>query len=544
MNYLASQKAYYGGLANRLPDPGILSKVVNTGNSILGKTIIRMDPWQQLVHAATLPIMSALEYQGASKAMQELLSTTLPGSNIKVPTFSKLFYTAIRNLFADSSGPNKGQLGALYEKANVPRDELAKLHDVIDNLSFPATQTTSQQWLDKISRASDVAEKISGTKLVNHSAHFMAADMGRQLGEAAGLQGQDLIDNIRTFSNRVLGNYTAGQRGGIFHGPIGQAYGLFQSYQFNLMQQVFRNLEEGNYKSIAMASALQSTVFGMQSLPGFQHLNALIQQHDGNQERADIYGTAVSSLGKPTADFLLYGALSNLTGQALYQRGDISPRTATIIDPNPLNLPTVKTGIKIYQNIAQLASNIRQGGSVPASLMLALEHNGLSRPLTGLAEMMQGYVTGPSGNLIANITPSTGWSDLYGIANMSRILGARPLDEALKLDAFYRNAQAQAAEKERVESLGQAFKTTLYNNASSTPQELSNFAAQYAADGGDIKNFGRSVLDWTAKAHVPMANAVYKKFATDSRVKNAMTVMGGVPLPSYQAPQEQVEASQ
>ncbi|CAN5950068.1 unnamed protein product [Sphagnum jensenii] len=291
-----------------------------------------------------------------------------------------------------------------------------------------------------------------------------------------------------------------------------------------------------------MASALQSTVFGLQSLPGFQHLNALIQQHDGNQERQDIYGTAVSSLGKPTADFLLYGALSNLTGQALYQRGDINPRAATIIDPNPLNLPTVKTGIKIYQNIAQLASNIRQGGNVPASLMLALEHNGLSRPLTGLAEMMQGYVTGPSGNLIANITPSTGWSDLYGIANMSRILGARPLDEALKLDAFYRNSQAQAAEKDKIESLGQAFKTTLYNNVSSTPQELSNFAAEYAADGGNIKSFGRSVLDWTAKAHVPMANAVYKKFATDPRVKNAMTVMGGVPLPSYQSAQTETQA--
>ena len=53
---------------------------------------------------------------------------------------------------------------------------------------------------------------------------------------------------INTFVNRVEGNYIAAQRPGIFQGPVGQAIGLFQTYQFNLMQQLFRHIGEGTVK--------------------------------------------------------------------------------------------------------------------------------------------------------------------------------------------------------------------------------------------------------------------------------------------------------
>ena len=529
-----TSKNYYGGLANRLPDANIFSKVIGTANSILGSTIIRMDALQQLVHAVTLPIMTSLEHGGATKGLNDLLSSTLPVGQgqaaMQVPSFARTLYNGIRNFF----GPDSEKLGELYSKVGMPRDQIFQYRQMINELSVPAGPTDKATWLGKIKNAGDLAETLSGTKFVNSFNHFIAADIGRQIGEAKGLAGQDLIDHIGTFSNRVLGNLTAGQRGAIFHGPVGQAIGLFQSYQFNLMQQVFRHIEEGNYKAIAMGAGLQSTIFGLSSLPGFSHLNNLIQRHAGNTEGQDLYSTATQQLGKGPADFLLYGALSGLTGSALFSRGDINPRRATIVPVNPLDIPSVSAGIKIYQNIAQMASNIQKGGNVPASLMLGLEHNGLSRPLTGLAEMMQGYVTDNKGNLVSNISnPTMGFSDMFSVANMSRLLGARPLDEAVAMDAMYRSSAAKQADQIKLDALGDSFKTQVYSNNSVAPETAERFAVEYAQDGGNVNNFNKWMLDQTNRAHTPVVNQVFNHLGSSSTAKSAMIEMGGVPLQGY-----------
>lgn len=530
MNAL-TKASYYGGLANKLPDKNILSKVVGTGNAILGSLRIRLDAFQQLVHAVTLPIMASMEHYGASKNLQDLLSATTPGAKpLQIPAFSRTLYGAVRNFF----GPDSEKLEKLYATVGMPRDQLFMYRSMINELSVPASGASSSQWLQKVKNAGDWAEKISGTRFVNSFNHFVASDIGKQIGEAAGLQGQDLIDHIGTFTNRVLGNLTAGQRGAIFHGPVGQAIGLFQAYQFNLMQQVFRHVEEGNYKALAIGTGMQSSIFGLSSLPGFPHLNTLIQQHDGNTSKDDLYSTAVNSLGKKTADYLLYGALSGITGTALYSRGDLQPRNPAMIPTNPMDLPIVQTGLKAYQNIAQLASNLSNTGNVPASLMLALEHNGLSRPLTGLMELMQGYATDNKGNLISSINNgSTGFSDLFSLANMSRLGGARPLDEAIALDALYRNNQATAADEVRKNELGDALKTQLYNGGTLAPEVAEKFAAQYAAAGGDINNFNKWVLDQTNHANGSVANQVFKQYSSSPSARNRMQEMGGQPLPQY-----------
>ena len=523
---------YYGGLVNKLPDKNIMSKIIGGANTILGSTIIRLDSLQQLVHAVTLPIMTQLEYQGATKGLKNLLFSPLPGDGTAVPSFSRTMYAAIKNYFNPDSYK---QFSSLYDQIGMPRDQVFQMKRMQHELSFPSGPTTANQWTQKIQKAGDIAETITGTKFVNQFNHFIAARAGYLIGQAKGLTEQELLDHTATFSNRVLGNLAAGQRGAIFHGPIGQAVGLFQSYAFNLYQQLFRNIAEGNTKSVALAAGLQSTMFGFSSLPGFHTLNTLIQTHDGNAGGDDIYSTAVRNLPKGVADWLLYGGLSATTGAALYTRGDISPRRPTILPVNPLEIPSVATAIRATQNIIQMGKNISNGGPIGSNLLLALEHNALSRPLGGLAEMMQGYSTDNKGNLVSvNRNPAMGWSDMFSISNMSRLLGARPLDEAITLDAMYRQNAAKQAEQEKINDLGRAFKSSLYSSSSMAPQELVNFAAKYAAAGGNIKSFNKQVLNWTNQAHTPAANLVFKRLASDPRAKNAMLEMGGVPLPAYQ----------
>lgn len=522
-------KSYYGGLANQLPDPNVFRKFVATANTTLGATIIRLDSFQQMIHAVTLPIMSAMEHASATKDLQELMTVQVPGTSIRAPGFMRTFYNAIGNFF----GKDSDKLQELYSTAaGLTRDELQTYRTMIDHLSMPYGSLSSSGWTEKMEKAAQAGEKLTGTKFTNRFLHFVASDIGRQISEAQGISGQQLLDNIGTFTSRVLGNQAAGQRAGIFSGPIGQAVGLFQSYQWNLMQQLLRHVGEGDVKALAMGAGLQSSIFGLSSLPGFHALNGLIQQRYRNTQGADLYSSANDLVGHQAADYLLYGSLSGLLGISLYSRGDLNPRQTTILPVNPLNFPSVSAGIRVYQMLDQLQSNVKRGGDIPASLLLAAEHNGLSRPLSGLAELAQGFATSSTGQLISK---TSGLQDLDSISNMSRIFGARPLEEGVALDNLYRSNALKALDNSRLETLGSAARTALYNNAPLAPQDFQNFLSQYVSSGGNQGNFNKWVLQQSKDANVSTVNRVFENFHSP-RSKSLQLTMGGVPLPDFRPP--------
>ncbi len=531
LSELAKKDNYYGGLANSLPDPKLFSKFVATANTILGAGIIRLDTFQQLIHAVTLPIMVALEHGSATKDLQELLSVKLPGPagavTQSVPGFTKTLFNAVKNFFGDTDG----KLADWYTNAaGLTRDELQIYRQMINQLSMPLGKLSESGWAQKIEGATQSAEKLTGTKFTNRFIHFVASDSGRQIGEAQGLSGQELNDFIGTFTGRVIGNIAAGQRATVFSGPIGQAVGLFGSYQWNLMQQLLRHIGDGDVKALAMGAGMQSSIFGLSSLPGFHALNSLIAERHGNTEGRDLYSTTTSLLGKDAGDYLLYGSLSGLLGTSLYTRGDINPRRATLLPVNPLNFPSVSAGMRVYQTLAQLENNITtKGGSVSASLLLAAEHNGLSRPLTGLAELAQGFTTNSKGDLVST---NRGLSDLSNISTMSRILGARPLEEGVALDALYRQNALKVLDSARLNELGQAAKTAMYGNSYLAPAVTQQFMSDYVKAGGNQENFNSWFLQQSRNANVSAVNRSFENFHSP-RSQTLQIQMGGVQLPDF-----------
>lgn len=519
-------KNYYGGLANSLPDSRTFSKFVATANTTLGATVIRLDTFQQLIHAVTMPIMVALEHSSATADLKALTSVTVPGSSQQVPGFTRTLFNAVKNYF----GPDSEKLQELYQQTGLTRDELTIHRQMINQLSMPLGKLSESGWAQKIDGATQSAEKLTGTKFTNSFIHFVASDVGRQISEAQGIGGRDMLDNIATFTNRVLGNVSAGQRAGIFSGPVGQAVGLFQSYQWNLMQQLLRHIGDGDVKALAMGAGMQSSIFGLSSLPGFHALNSLIASRHGNTQGSDLYSGANQLLGHETADYLLYGSLAGLTGLSLYSRGDLNPRRASILPVNPLEFPSVSAGVRVYQTLAQLESNITtKGGNVPASLLLAAEHNGLSRPLTGLAELAQGFATTSDGRLISKVS---GLSDLSNVATMSRILGAKPLDESVAMDALYRNNALKVLDTARLQQLGSAAKTALYDNSPVSPQVTQQFMSDYVKAGGNQENFNQWFLQQAKGANVAAVNKSFENFH-NPRSKSLQETMGGIPLPDF-----------
>lgn len=527
-------KAYYG-IANKSPQGKELSKFVAAANTILGTGIIRLDGYQSLIHAITTPMLTVVEAASVrSQALKSALSTTLPGTQTTIPATSKLLFNAVRNFW------NRDQILSdypWYHDLGSDKTVLGAHAEMMNQLGLPRNLLGDTDFAGKLAKAADLGATISGSNFTNTFNHFISTDVGRQIFEAQGFEGKALQDQVMTFTNRVQGNYIAGQRPVAFQGPVGQAFGLFQTFGLNMLQNLFRYVENGEGKTLGLLSGLQTSLFGLQGMPGFNFINThLVGNAMGNSSHDDIYSGIASAVGAgrgSLGDYLLYGTTSNWLDANLYNRGDISPRNISVFPTNPLDVPIIKGSINIVKNLVDTEQRIRNGAPVGPSLLLAMEHNGLNRPLSGLAQLAQGFSTNEDGQVIGTTQGTNGQSELFSMANFSRLMGARPLDEAVALGTLGRYGVYSAKDEARIQELGKAAKVELYKNGDLAPDEVSDLATRYAAIGGSINKFNSTISRWTSQANGATANKVFQSLRNPGAAQNAMMEMGGLQLPDY-----------
>ena len=523
-------------VSNKLPPKAYLQKFVASANSVLQAGAIRLDQFQSLINVTSMPILAMSELNSArGQLMAKLLTTELPdASGRMIPAATKVLFEAVGDWFkSDLRNP----LMARYTELGAVRKFSSDTTDrAFEALTLPRV---GEDLTKKLSNIVDIGAKLSGADYSENFVRFVAARAADKLFSAAGYVGQELDNNIGTFVNRVHGNFVASQRPIAFQGPIGQAVGLFQTYQFNMMQQLFRYVENGDSKTLAILGALQTSLFGLNGLPGFQAINNhIVGNAAGNPQHKDVYSTLPNLIGETMGRYLLYGGLSNVLQSGLYNRGDINPRQLSIIPINPVDYPAISGGIRFIGNMMDTANSIANGGAVGASLLLGLEHNALNRPLSGLAQLVQGFTTTQDGQLVSAVRPgmqdnTAGWNDLVSVANFSRLLGSRPLDEAVIMDAMYSKKLYDAKDRSRIEGLGTALKTQLYSDSSQLDEQTVNdFTARYAASGGYQPNFGRFVARNMIDATTSKAN----QFAQHMQMRGNQQfqiIMGGRPLPDF-----------
>lgn len=535
--------AYYG-IANKLPETKVLSRLVAAGNLFQSATAVRLDWWQSFINVISTPILTMAETSSiVRKFANSELKTELPdGSGRSVLSTTKPIFGAIADFFNPAV---REEVSPFLKATNITRSSTDEYFQAINNLAIPKSGSSTEAVLEGIHSAVEVGAKLTGSQWTENFARTISALTARRIFMAEGLTAgsQELNDNMITFVNRVHGNYVASQRPVAFQGPIGQAMSLFQTYQFNFFQQLFRYIENGEAKTLATLTALQTGLFGMQGLPGFQFINQhLVGNAPGNPAHADLYSATTNFFDKKLGDYLLYGVASNWLGSGLYSRGDINPRSLTVLPVNPLDFPAISGALNFVGNLLNTADKIVQGGSLSASLLQGLEHNGISRPLSGLGQLMQGYVSSSQGQLISAVRPNmgtegnegtSGWSDVASIANFSRLMGARPLDEAIAMDMNYRSTLYTAKDTTRMERLGGAVKEDLAGNAPLAPASLDSFIHSYANAGGEIQHFGQQIMKWSQEANVSKANEIFRQLSKPM-ARTQMEQMGGVPLPDFQ----------
>jgi len=550
--------AYYDAalqaMANHTAPRGELTRFVRGANAILSRFTLGLDPLNALNNAIGSNVLRGTETAHITRAIREgntalaadlaqLSKINLPGVDAQMLAPQKLIAAAIRNFWQD-----QGSLMQKYRDMQLIKDRAEQLKLLVEDFTLKGTETVSElnrrldtgfrRAKEMTSEKLDRLEKLSGNTLAEEFNRFVSANVMDQLTGIAIKHG--IMDDatartyINTFVNRVEGNIVASQRPLVFQGPIGQAISLFQSYQFNLIQQLLRYGAEGKGKDLAMLAGLQSTLYGAQSLPGFQAINVhLIGQLSGNTEHRDLYDATYGAVGRTAGDFLLYGLPSRMilgwgegNGVNIYSRGDINPRHLTILPTSLQETPIVAGWGKFFGNIYETSKKIAGGANVWESFLQGVEHNGISRPLAGMAQTLQAF--GPGGQAYSTSNKGTilYQNDLMSLATLTRMAGGRPLDEAIVNDAMFRVKSYEAARRSDMASFSERVKSTLIQGNDPTPEQIESFAARYAELGGKQKGFNKWMMEMYKSANTSQAQKLQESLSNPYTYK-VQLLMGG-----------------
>jgi hypothetical protein len=528
-------------LAQTAPDRNILKSAVNKLNMILATGMLRFDFANSLLNIVSTPIMLGAEVASIRSSLSKdpamtalfnaQLQQVVPGTAVTIPSTTKLLANAVGALM----GKDTQALYARFRDIGTVKGDKAIFHEMVNDLSLTPKLVPSE-YAKKVDAWVEKGASITFSNQAEDTTRFVTSHVMMQITDplvAAGkmsIQEQNAFMTI--FTNRVQGNYVASQRPILFQGTIGAAVGLFQTYQFNFLQQLFRHIENKDAKTIAVLAGMQSSLFGLNGLPMFDAINThIVGNANINEGHKDAYSYAVQAVGKDWGDWLMYGTASAFPlfsdkAPALYTRGDLNPRNALIIPTSPLDVPAVQGSIKVVGNILNMAKQMGNGADISSVLLNGLEHNGLNRPLAGLAQVVKGDATTSQGSLIS---ASSDWDSL---STFSRIAGAKPMDESIGLNTLYRSRAYQAADKQRVDELGQAIKSKLRGNQPLTSEDWIDFQGRYAAAGGRVQGFTQAVQRWDKLANHSVVNEVMRHTQRPDG-QRMIGVLGGTPLGDY-----------
>lgn len=555
------EKLYH--IANGTYPSNLIKDVLAKGNMWLATTTLRLDFINPLINMISTPIMIGTEVSALKRLIggdTELAANFRAAMSVagpdgrSMPSTVNLIAKGINNFF----GAEKQMHLDRYKRIGAIKDVSQLYHETLDDLSYTSGAFTSKA-TERMNAAIERGAKITGNTFAEDFTRFISADVMRQISDtlvtAGKLTAKEQDSFISTFVNKVQGNYVTSQRPIIFQGTTGAAVSLFQTYAFNVLQQLTRHVENGDKRTLMLFAGLQSSLFGLNGLPFFEALNThLVGSWLANNPQHNDSYNILPKFNKELGDWALYGSASafplfSSKAPALFSRGDINPRYLTILPNSFVDIPVVQASLKLFDAVSGFAGNIGRGTDVKQAALQALEHQGWNRPLAGFAQALSGQATTSKGALISSASEMETTSKLMFLQDRlidfggaARMLGARPMDESIALNNLYRNKSYDALDKERIDRLGVVVKSKLYGNQAPTEEEMADFMVKYTRSGGRIENFQQSLQRWSRDANVSVINQTLARANTPSAAKLKM-IMGGEGIEDYatrtvEAPEE------
>jgi len=473
----------------------------------------------------SLPVLLSAETSAVRREIQKKLglSVRVPGTDHEIPTMMSMLMDGTKSYWNKASEIIDGKQVNLKDFFTEIGAIKTNIQQIQDSLAIPLSavksgEASAVEYGNKLfATIGEAGAKVTGNNLAETFVRYQAAYAGLQLAKAQGITSRgELAAYINLMVNRVHGNYLASQRPTIFSGPVGQAISLFQTYQFNMIQQMTRYLQEGNYKSAGIGMAMQNSIFGLQGNPLFWQLNQYIG--NSNTEHGDIVSGTAAVIGtgggwNDPARWLLYGLGANALQVNLYNRGDLTPRYTTVVPTDFQDIPAISIGTKAIGSFLDTAKAIANGAPIAESILHGVSHAGFNRPLAGLASVIAGEKTTNSGTLLAS------YNDLVSFTTAAKLAGGEPLNNAIAIDAYHRLQGYKTQQAQRMSQLAEAVKLT---NAGGgiDPEQTTRFMQEYASKGGDIKHFNRFMINAMRNSTQPIIDRIKQKTNSPMAMKS------------------------
>lgn len=305
------------------------------------------------------------------------------------------------------------------------------------------------------------------------------------------------------FANKTIGDYRPNNRPRIFQGAVGMPLGLFQTFAWNYYQRLFSYIENGDIRAIATQFGMQSSIFGTQSVPGWDLFNeTFASNYDGTVNPVDGLQNRFGS--NAIVDTLLYGTLSNIPrifgaddGVALYSRGDVNFQRIPglwALDKTPAaNL--IKS---VYNIFDRTVDGMRQGGLSGQQMAEILATNSISRPLRNIIEISLGERVDPRGQLIQDDVRSS-------LSIAARLMGLRTLSEAKQDEAYYRLRSTQFSQMDMMRQLREQTRAAIRSDGGIDESDVRNAIHKYIQYGGNPNRMWTWLRDQYIAAKVPRA---------------------------------------
>lgn len=471
-------------------DPAVsnsLPELSRSLSNLISLTLLRADPAHSFMQLTSSVILSLPVLRDLRKALPEvadkMTSVVHPTTGIKEPNVHKLYFKGVAQAF--SSKPEYAEFRTQLKERGIISDYISQFLDTTDMSGFNGSHGVADV-MKKQSKVAEFVSKWSGHTASEEHARFALASAVKEMCKARGIPDKEMWPIISNAVDKVHGNYIASQRPQLFNGVIGQNVGLFQTYFFNVMQHMTKHIADGDTKQLAVMGGLQASMFGGQSIPGFNVLNGLVANATGDD--SDLYSITDSNDPNSYSAYGMFGLASQAFGIDFSGRGNLNPRYASIVPTDFSNLATVSTLTGAIGNLYQTAGMLADGNvSVGTALAHGLAHNGMNRPLQGLGTLMQDAVTSGTGQVdFANIRTDEAGNIAWG-SWFSRLIGARPMDEAVVRSHFYRQASYDAAHRDKMAELGAKLQA-------GGVEDWGSFATEYESAGGDLQNFNGFVM--------------------------------------------------
>ena len=477
-----------------------LSRVAST---LVAGLTLRLDWLNSVVQVMSTPILLSgvireAKLSTADKRLVDMSTVANPANGVREPTAAKLMQRAMQQVFT----PEGKALAEEARKRGILQDYTRQYLEASDFSSLNGRHTL-QMLQQKIDDGITFASKITGHMLAEDFSRALVMNAMWDIAKQARLSDDAAWAMVRSGVDKVHGIYRAHSRVQLFNGTIGQSMGLFQTYMFNMAQNVGRAIQDGRGRDAFVMAVMQGSIFGGRSLPMFSTLNNMVA--DTNSGKLDIYSLAGTDYDpNGMGSYFLYGlgSYATVVPTDAYSRGDIALRHSTVVPLNPLDWPAVAMISKAVGNIVDMGKAIDNGADVGNALAYGLAHNALNRPLQGVGVYLQNAMTSTKGSPLftdANYTDYNPEAGFNFAALGARLLGGKPLAEAIALDSYYRRTAYQTEQRNELNELAKQFRISSLDGTSMSEEAMTEFLSEYASRGGNPENFnawaGRQLMN-------------------------------------------------